>query len=171
MTFKLRVNGEDVWSTDQQVNNVSLMSARGEAGRIGISTEGVVDVVVSEIPSGGPMRLDHYEAMKRQEQRDFQEGGSLGIREASTFDVGRGAKATQGEHDYTARTGDAVSQEGGVGPDVDLAKDINRQDYDSEEEFVAARTKAVEEFSKSQSKDDKKPVVDLGKDKETAKAK
>lgn len=106
MPFTLRVNGEDVWSTDLQVEQVSLQSARGEAGRIGISTEGVVDVIVAEVAPGGPRRLDHVENAERRATREaVGEGDARGNLAADRYVLPRDTAVTQGEHDYTLRPG------------------------------------------------------------------
>ena len=74
--FELRVNGKAVWKSERQVTNVSLQSHRGEAGSLGIADEGVVDVVVTEVPLGGPLRLDQHEAALRQFERERVPAGS-----------------------------------------------------------------------------------------------
>jgi hypothetical protein len=62
VAFEVRVNGQPVHLEEGQVTAVSVQSARGELYRAGISTEGVIDVVLDVVPSGGPRRLDQIVA-------------------------------------------------------------------------------------------------------------
>lgn len=106
MTFCVRVNGEEVWSTDLQVDQVSLQSAKGEAGRIGVSYDtNVIDVVVAEVAAGGPVRLDHIEARDREVQRNNREGEIAVALTTDRYDAPDSMQGTQGDHDYTARPG------------------------------------------------------------------
>lgn len=130
MTFKLLVNGEEVKVFDEQVTKVSLMTSRGLAGSAGISTEGSVDIQVEIAQPGGPMRLDHLEALQRREDRERSEGLVVG---STPQKVGKELSGTQGEHDYTARPGGVENPQGAnpPGPSRDLAEGLESSDTDT----------------------------------------
>jgi hypothetical protein len=76
--FEIRVNGEKVHETDQQVTGVAIQSARGELYRAGISTEGVIDIRLDVVRAGDPPRLDQLEALQRLERSARVQGERSG---------------------------------------------------------------------------------------------
>lgn len=67
--FVVRVNGQEVWTTDDHVLAVSLSTARGQVGRVGMAPGGnvdtYIDVVVELTDPQGPRRLDEVEEVNR----------------------------------------------------------------------------------------------------------
>ncbi len=102
MSFEVRINGKTVWRTDRQVTNVSLQGAKGEAGVMGISDEGVVDVVISEVALAGPMRLDHLEAAEKHFELDaIPEDAEYAVMTGSNYVPQEDAnRVTQGHPSY-----------------------------------------------------------------------
>lgn len=151
--FQLRVNGEVVWKTDHQVEMVALQSSKGEAGRIGVPPSmGVVDIVVTEVPEAAPPRLDHVEEAQRQAVNDLiGEGASRGQIRPETYASDHSLTEGQGEHTYTATRQSVATQpnQGASSVDRDLASGINREDFDSDEEYSAALTARIEAFNES----------------------
>lgn len=120
MSFQLRVNGQVVWKSERQVTRVALQSGRGESGFIGISNEGVVDVVVSETPVGGPMLLDHVEAAAIKAYRDSIPEGADSVSNTSDRYVPSedANKGIQDFHSYLTDP-DSIPEEGA--PTVNLS--------------------------------------------------
>ena len=162
--FEIRVNGETVWKTDLDVDGVSLQSARGEAGRIGISTEGVVDVIVTEIARGGNRRLEHVEALERLKRNEIASEDQLrGNLAADRYVLPRDTARQQGEHVYTAASAEEEerimeNQEIYTGPipDRDLAAGLDGTNEDNTDEL----NRRIEGFSESGSAEEVMKDVD-----------
>lgn len=106
MTFVVRVNGEDVWETGLQVIEVSLQSATGEKAKVGVANDmGVIDLIVMEVAAGGPVRLDHLEALQLKAKREMSEGEVASGALSDRYEAPDAMHATQGEHSYTATPG------------------------------------------------------------------
>jgi hypothetical protein len=101
MSFEIRVNGETVWETDDHVLDVSVQSARGELARVGTAIDdAVLNIVANVATDGGPMRLDHLEALQREQARSFREGATAGtVAEEVTEETS--LHGSQGEHTAT----------------------------------------------------------------------
>lgn len=102
MSFEVRINGQTVWKTERQVEKIAMQSGRGEIGAAGIApTDGVIDVLVTEVPTGGPLRLDQVENAARQANRERLEGTDLGAVRSENYNPPEDAnKLVQGEHTY-----------------------------------------------------------------------
>lgn len=106
MSFTIRVNGEDVWSTDLHVDQVSMQTAKGEAGRIGVSQDAnVVDIIVAEVAAGGPIRLDHLENLQARSLAGLREGEVAGGVQSDRYQQEDSMQGTQGDQIYTAVPG------------------------------------------------------------------
>lgn len=144
MTFKLRLDGKEIASVDEQVLSVRLQTARGETAATGIApNEGVVDIILEKVAPGGPIRLDQLEARQMQEIRDrAEEGMSVGF--ARDFQVNpQGLRADQGVHDETLREGGPRRNDQTVtsGPSRDLSEGLAQGDT----ETLTARLEAFAE--------------------------
>lgn len=79
MAFQLRINGQQVWTSERQVTRISMQSGRGEIGAAGISPQdGVIDIFVEEVSPGGPLRLDEVERARDESIRATDEGTEVG---------------------------------------------------------------------------------------------
>src|SRR5918993_5872436 len=98
MTFRILVDGEEVATCDQQVTRVSVMTARGTAAEVGIADEGAIDLVLIKAFPGGPIRLDHLEALRAKQENERREGLEQG---PVDYNVTKALTDTQGPHSYT----------------------------------------------------------------------
>lgn len=106
MSFEVRVNGESVWKTELQVDQVSVQSARGEIGRMGVApTDSVVDIVVAEIAAGGPMRLDHLENLQSKTTKEFRRNEKAAGLTADRYNAPDSMHGHQGTPTYTVEEG------------------------------------------------------------------
>lgn len=145
MTFEVRVNGETVSKTDQQVIGVSLMSARGELYRAGISTEGAIDIVLQTVNAGDPIRLDQLERAQNEMNRSLVEGEITGTAPWSPSD---GLTAKQQVGDVTLHPGseNRTEQAQTQPPAVDLAQGLTPADH----EILTARIDAFNSHGDAQ---------------------
>jgi len=163
VAFEVRVNGQTVYKEDAQVTGVSVQSARGELYRAGISTEGVIDVVLETVASGGPIRLDQLEAAQSRAEEARREGQVSGNLRDSAESINRGAMQQQVAQDDTLRPGGPNKQiaqlgSGGV-PQVDLAAGLDPLDY----ETLTARVNSFAEHGDAQKAvDDNPPQFESG---------
>lgn len=111
--FVLRVNGETVATTDEQVIGIRVQTARGEVWSGGLApNEGVADIILDCVAPGGPRRLDQIEGQAMQDIRDRAvEGQSIGN---NPLNVVTPSMAQQGPNDSTLRQGGATPS--GVNP-------------------------------------------------------
>lgn len=93
MGFEVRVNGEKVAFCEEQVTGFHVMSPRGELFAGGISTEGVIDIVLDKVTAGGPVRLDQLDALQLATQSAQREGELAGN---APVVVGHDMNVTQG---------------------------------------------------------------------------
>lgn len=106
--FEIRVNGETVYTTESQVDKAHILTSQGEAAAVGISQSvGVIDIALDIVAPGGPLRLDHLEALERQRQRDLAGDQSVG---QVQHEVDPSIKNTQGEHTETAETPETTAE-------------------------------------------------------------
>ncbi len=144
MSFSLRVDGEVVYTVDEQVTGVHVMSARGEVAVMGISTEGVVDIVLDKVAPGSPVRLDQVEAAQQQALRDrAEEGVVVGSPRPDSVVPVEGQLTSQGVHTETLRPGgvdkEAVQTSMITHPTRDLFDGLQPNDTDT-------RTARIEAF-------------------------
>lgn len=141
MTFRVRYQGEDILTIDEQVTGVHLQTARGETSAVGLAlTDGVVDLVLDVVMPGSPPRLDQIESANIQAIRDRgEEGVIVGVNpRAST--AAPGLLTNQGVHDETLRAGGVRGQTDVlVHPSRDIAEGLDPNDVD-------ARTARLEAF-------------------------
>lgn len=99
MSFEIRVNGEAVYTTDDHVIAASMNSAKGELAKTGISLDdSILDIRLEVATGGGNLRLDHVEALQREQRRELRKGDIAGnVRQGDTKLLG-----TQGDHTETA---------------------------------------------------------------------
>jgi hypothetical protein len=140
--FEVRVNGQPVHKEEAQVIGVSLMSARGELYKAGISTEGVIDVVLQTVSPADPIRLDQLDEARLQFERDRVAGVVVGTAPGITADMGArqtpsGAGVLPG---YEG--GKNVSQGQQPPPSRDLSEGLDPADSE-------ALTKRIEAYNES----------------------
>jgi hypothetical protein len=155
--MEIRINGEKVWDTDEQVTGVAVQSARGELYRAGISTEGVLDLRVDVVRPGDPPRLDQVEAQQRRETAARVEGQVSG---PSELESDRSKIAQQTIGDSTLHPGGentAPVQATPVPPSVDLASGLD-PDSPNFTEVVSARVDAFNEHGDAQKAIDDNPA-------------
>lgn len=131
--FVVRLDGEPIFSTDEQVIGCRLMTSRGEAAAIGLSqSDGVVDIVLDRVHPGGPVRLDQLEAQANLDIRERgKEGQTVGANPTLLNTV---PAANQGAVTTTLTKGDTPSS--GIdprafinqNPSVDLASGLATTD-------------------------------------------
>lgn len=138
MPFTLRLDGEPIAEIDEQVLGVSLQTGRGETARMGVGPQdGVVDIILDKVASGGPVRLDQIEAAARKEVQDrATEGELVGSAPGFFTAPAKGLHVGQGVHDETLRKGGVDTQLGNETrtnvnpPSRDLASGLNPTDTD-----------------------------------------
>lgn len=141
MTFRILVDGEEKASCDEQVTRVSIMTPSGVRSEFGIADEGAIDIVLTKAQPGGPMRLDHLENLKRQQESKRVEGLSAG---QLPGEAPKALTDTQGPHSYIA-TGEEPSeteQRTVTPPSVDLAEGLEASDE-------ATRTARLDAYANS----------------------
>lgn len=146
MGFVLRVNGEPVKEFTGQVIKVSMHTARGEAGSIGISTEGVVDIRVEEVASGGNLRLDQLEAASARFRNEIVSELATGTPPPVSDPT---MSARQAIQDDTLRPGGPnpeLNQQIGAHPALDLAQGLDP----NSPSYTADLTRRIESFNTSQ---------------------
>lgn len=78
--FQLRINGQQVWTSERQVTRIAMQSDRGEIGSAGLApTDGVIDIFIEEVQPGGPVRLDEIERARDEFVRNTPEGTTVGL--------------------------------------------------------------------------------------------
>lgn len=144
--FSIRLDGKVIASVDEQVTALRVQTARGEASVLGISDEGVVDIILDKVAPGGPVRLDQLEAFQAQQIRERgREGVLVGQPRHEVVAPAQGQLAKQGLHLETLRPGGVDPKE--VGSTVhdhplrDLAVGLDTGD-------VETRTARIEAFAK-----------------------
>lgn len=159
MPFKLRHEGKDILTIDEQVTGVRIQTSRGETSVTGVAPhEGVVDIIIDRVAPGGPRRLDQIEASELQDIRDrAEEGEPIGYARDSQV-VTAGARADQGVHDETLREGGVKKSEQGNTnpPQVDLAQGLSAKDTD----VLTARIQAFNDGGDAQKAIDDNPPSD-----------
>jgi hypothetical protein len=163
VAFEVRVNGQPVHLEEGQVTAVSVQSARGELYRAGISTEGVIDVVLDVVPSGGPRRLDQIEAEGVRYDQARVAGQPSGNMRDSGDAVDRSFLQTQHAQNDTLRPGGPSEQIARLGnvapPSVDLAQGLDPRD----EATLSARVEAFNSTGDAQrAVDENPPNSDIG---------
>jgi hypothetical protein len=149
--FEVRVNGETVHQEAAQVIGISLMSARGELYHGGISTEGVVDVVLDLVHAGDPLRLDQLEAAQAKTAAAIVENEVTG---STPWVPSEGMTAKQKIGDSTTRPGgDGEADEFVSPPSVDLSQDLDPSD----EATLTARVEAFTDSGDAQKAVDDNP--------------
>lgn len=131
--FVVRLDGEPIFQTDEQVIGCRLMTSRGEAAAIGLSqSDGVVDIVLDRVAPGGPVRLDQLEAQANLDIRARgQEGQVVGSNPTLQNTV---PAANQGAITTTLTKGDTPSSGMDAGafvnqnPSKDLATGLQTTD-------------------------------------------
>lgn len=112
MAFEIRVNGEKAWDTEDHVLGISVQSARGEVARVGTAIDdAILNIVVDIATPGGPMRLDHLEALQAEQFRSFREGEVAGP--TPVVQDEESLQGTQGEHTETV-----IESAGLTNPDI-----------------------------------------------------
>lgn len=141
MTFRILVDGDEVFSTDDQILRASVMTGRGEAAAVGLNNEGAIDIQLTRVHAGGPVRLDHLDAFADAQQRARAQDRTTGDAPA---EVPRDLLLRQGISPVTAvPPGVEVpgpQPTGAVGPDEDLAEGLDVDDTEG-------RTAAVNKFT------------------------
>ncbi len=130
MSFRILVDGEEKARCDEQVTRVSIMTPSGVRSEFGIADEGAIDIVLTKAQPGGPMRLDHLEALRSKQEAERVQGLSSG---QLPGEVPKALTDTQGPHSYIA-TGEEPSeteQRTVTPPPKDLAEGLEATDTDT----------------------------------------
>lgn len=89
--FRLVHEGDTILEVEEQVTEVTLRTARGSGQPVFISpTDGVIEIVIAKVAPGGPLRLDHLEALQLKAIRDR---GTEGERVGNVADTLNGPEA------------------------------------------------------------------------------
>lgn len=141
MSFRILVGGEEVKVIDEQVTRVSVMTPSGVRSEFGIADEGAIDLIVTTAQPGGPMRLDHLEALHRKQEAERVQGLPAG---QEPYTVPKDLNSTQGDHSYIAegREPEGTEAQSVSPPAVDLTEGLEPGDD-------STRTARLEAFSSS----------------------
>ena len=155
--FEVRVNGNPVHKEEAQVIGVSLQSARGELYKAGISTEGVIDVILQTVKPGDPIRLDQLDEARRQFERARTEGKVTGTAPLVMPGDMASSQFPSGEGVLPGVEGGTVSQQNQPPPDRDLSEGLDPSDSEALTKRIEAynetgdATKAIEDNPPSES--------------------
>lgn len=147
--FEIRVDGETVYTCEGQVVGVAIDSARGELYNFGVHNEGVINLRLSQVRAGDPIRLDQLEAAQRRFQASLVEGHQSG-QPARTADSSMALRQEIGDNTLTESGDDRPGRDGfNRPPSVDLAQGLNKDDPNFSD-IVSARVEAFNSHGDAQ---------------------
>lgn len=149
--LRLIHEGDVILEIGRQCLSATLRTARGSGPPTFLSDDdGVIELVIEKVPTGGPVRLDQLEAAQVQAIRDrATEGETVGLTDnALSGEDARVMATRQGVHTDTLGEGRGRNEDPPLGgfPVKDLAADLDPSD-------VEGRTAAIEKFNSGRSDD------------------